>query len=93
MYKSLYDYYANGETQISIKEGETFEFLEECNEHWWTMRSYESGKVGLVPISYLTEIKQTTNMVRTSFLILFMIYCIYTICSAALLFYAQCQIL
>lgn len=64
MYKSLYDYDASDETQLNVKEGETFEFLEVCNEHWWSMKCHESVKVGLVPRSYLTEIKQTTNMVR-----------------------------
>jgi hypothetical protein len=63
MYKSLYDYTASGKTQLSIKEGQTFEFLDVINEHWWSMRCHQSGKVGLVPITYLTEIKQQTHMV------------------------------
>ena len=64
MYKSLYNYDASDKTQLNVKEGETFEFLEVCNEHWWSMRCCKSGKVGLVPRSYLTEIKEPTNMVR-----------------------------
>lgn len=63
MYKSLYDYNATDTSQLSIKEGQTFEFREVCNEHWWSMKCCENGKIGLVPISYLTEIKHTTNLV------------------------------
>lgn len=64
MYKSLHDYKAartmNGYEVLSIKRGETLEFLETCNEHWWKMRSADSDKVGLVPASYLEETKQVT---------------------------------
>ncbi len=63
MYKSLFDYNGSDKTQLNIKKGQNFEFIEVCNEHWWSMRCHESGKVGLVPVRYLAEIKQPTNMV------------------------------
>lgn len=63
MYKSLHDFNASDITQLSIKEGQTFEYEDVCNEHWWTMRCNETGKVGLVPVSYLTQVMQVINMV------------------------------
>ena len=63
MYKSLYNYSASDKTQLNIKEGQTFEFKEVCNEHWWSMRCRENGEVGLVPIRYLAEVEQLTNVV------------------------------
>ena len=67
MFKSLYGYTATDETQLNVIEGQTFEFLEVCNKHWWSMRCCESRKVGLVPVSYLTEMKQPTKMVSFDF--------------------------
>ena len=62
MYKSLCNYSATDKTQLNIKVGQTFEFKEVRNEHWWSMRCQENGKVGLVPISYLAKVEQSTNV-------------------------------
>ena len=70
MYKSVGNYSPakgmNGYEILNVKQGETYEFLETCNEHWWKMRSISSGKTGLVPINYLEPIQSHATMVRSN---------------------------
>lgn len=63
MYKSLYDYKTGDKTQLKVRTGQTFEFVKAHDEHWWLMTCQENGKTGLVPSSFLTELKQKTTLV------------------------------
>jgi actin cytoskeleton-regulatory complex protein SLA1 len=53
--KALYDYDANGEGELNIKEDELLEVYEKEDE-WWLVKAKKSdGKVGLVPGNYVEE--------------------------------------
>lgn len=43
---------------LDVKRGNTLEFLESYDENWWKMRSVDTGKVGLVAVKYMKEVKQ-----------------------------------
>ncbi|KAF4574647.1 cytoskeletal protein binding protein [Pleurotus pulmonarius] len=48
----LYDFDADGEDELSVKEGEQLVVLEKDGNDWWKCRNAQ-GKVGVVPASYL----------------------------------------
>ena len=55
-YKALYDFTATQSNTLSFKAGDVFVFVSKSSEDWWSVRT-SSGQVGLVPASYLEELK------------------------------------
>lgn len=49
---ALYDFNADGEDELTVKEGENLTVLERDGEEWWKCRNAE-GLEGVVPASYL----------------------------------------
>lgn len=49
---ALYDFEADGEDELSVKEGEHLVVLERDGDEWWKCRNSE-GTEGVVPASYL----------------------------------------
>jgi len=49
---ALYDFEADGEDELSVKEGEHLVVLERDGDEWWKCRNSE-GAEGVVPASYL----------------------------------------
>ncbi|KAI0082484.1 hypothetical protein K474DRAFT_1655259 [Panus rudis PR-1116 ss-1] len=48
----LYDFTADGEDELTVREGETLLVLEREGDEWWKVRN-QDGLVGVVPASYL----------------------------------------
>lgn len=49
---ALYDFNADGEDELTVKEGEKLTILERDGEEWWKCRNTK-GLEGVVPASYL----------------------------------------
>lgn len=49
---ALYDFDADGEDELSVKEGEHLVIVEKDSDEWWKCRNSE-GAEGVVPASYL----------------------------------------
>ncbi|CAG8519125.1 27658_t:CDS:10 [Dentiscutata erythropus] len=54
----MYDYDAEEEGEISLKEGTTITILEKTDDGWWRGKN-EQGEAGIFPSTYVTEIKTT----------------------------------
>jgi len=52
MASALYDFNADGEDELTVKEGERLTILEKDGEEWWKCRNAK-GVEGVVPASYL----------------------------------------
>ena len=52
MAAALYDFNADGEDELTVKEGENLTVLERDGEEWWKCRNAK-GLEGVVPASYL----------------------------------------
>lgn len=51
---ALYDYTAQGEGEISIREGENLLVIDDSDPEWWNVRSMKkSGGEGFVPMTYV----------------------------------------
>ncbi|WWC91237.1 uncharacterized protein L201_006179 [Kwoniella dendrophila CBS 6074] len=48
----LYDFDADGDDELTVKEGETLTILDKENDEWWLVKN-SSGKEGVVPAAYL----------------------------------------
>lgn len=49
---ALYDFNADGEDELTVKEGDKLAVLEKDGEEWWKCKNIE-GVEGVVPASYL----------------------------------------
>lgn len=49
---ALYDFAADGEDELSVREGEKLRVLDRTNEEWWKCRNVY-GAEGVVPSSYV----------------------------------------
>jgi hypothetical protein len=56
---ALYDFDADGEDELSVKEGDSLLVLERDGDEWWKCRNSD-GAEGVVPASYL-EVSQSFN--------------------------------
>lgn len=62
VYKAVYDYEPQGESELSIKEGDILFVLEKSGEDdWWRAKKKASGDdedepVGLIPNNYIEEV-------------------------------------
>jgi hypothetical protein len=59
--KSLYDYEARTEDELSVKEDDILYVIDKEDEDWWKAElkqpnADEQGPIGLVPASYLEEV-------------------------------------
>ncbi|CAG8504651.1 1689_t:CDS:2, partial [Racocetra persica] len=54
----MYDYDAEEEGEISLKEGTTITILEKTDDGWWRGKN-EQGESGIFPSTYVTEVKAT----------------------------------
>lgn len=62
--KALYDYEAQTEEELSIREDDTLYVIEKEDDDWWKAElkqsnSDEQGPVGLVPATYLEKVIMT----------------------------------
>jgi actin cytoskeleton-regulatory complex protein SLA1 len=62
---ALYDFDADGDDELTIKEGEPLIILEKDGDEWWKVRN-ERGAEGVVPASYV-EVSYSTIFVLASF--------------------------
>ncbi|KAK9373055.1 uncharacterized protein V1513DRAFT_450529 [Lipomyces chichibuensis] len=57
--KALYDFDAQGDDEVTIREGDDVFILDdEKSDEWWMIRHSLSGKEGVVPSSYIEVIKK-----------------------------------
>lgn len=58
--RALYDYQANGEGELDIREGELLYILERGEDDWWKAKKPadedEEEPVGLVPHNYVSQV-------------------------------------
>lgn len=65
VYKALYDYVPQSETELAITEGDILYILEKSGEDdWWKAKKKASGDdddepTGLIPNNYVEEVCQT----------------------------------
>jgi hypothetical protein len=57
---ALYDFDADGEDELSVKEGEQLYVLERDGDQWWKCQNTE-GAEGVVPASYL-EVSESSRV-------------------------------
>jgi actin cytoskeleton-regulatory complex protein SLA1 len=66
VYKAVYDYAPQGESELAIKEGDILYVLEKSGEDdWWRAKKRASGEdddepVGLIPNNYIEEVCAST---------------------------------
>ncbi|NWR68972.1 TXK kinase, partial [Centropus unirufus] len=54
---ALYDFFARGPSDLSLKKSEEYIILEQYDPHWWKARD-QHGNEGLIPSNYVTENKK-----------------------------------
>ncbi|NXG26915.1 TXK kinase, partial [Dromaius novaehollandiae] len=54
---ALYDFFARGPSDLTLKKSEEYIILEKYDPHWWKARD-QYGNEGLIPSNYVTENKQ-----------------------------------
>ncbi|KAL0486917.1 hypothetical protein AKO1_012135 [Acrasis kona] len=52
---ALYDYAAQDDSELSIKEGERLIIVKKNEDGWWFARSESSGKEGLIPSNFVQQ--------------------------------------
>jgi hypothetical protein len=63
VYKAIYDYVPQGESELAISEGDILYVLEKSGEDdWWKAKKKASGDdddepVGLIPNNYIEEVR------------------------------------
>ena len=63
VYKAIYDYTPQGDSELSITEGDTLYVLQKSGEDdWWKAKKKASGEdddepVGLIPNNYIEEVR------------------------------------
>ncbi|KAI0461416.1 hypothetical protein LJB42_001085 [Komagataella kurtzmanii] len=62
--KALYDYEANGDDEVSISQGETFNVVNfDTDGSGWTEITKSSGEKGLVPTSYIETLESKASKI------------------------------
>ncbi|XP_052537892.1 tyrosine-protein kinase TXK-like isoform X4 [Tympanuchus pallidicinctus] len=51
---ALYDFFARGPSDLTLKQSEEYIILEQYDPHWWKARD-QYGNEGLIPSNYVTE--------------------------------------
>lgn len=68
VYKAVYDYEPQGESELSITEGDILYVLEKSGEDdWWRAKKKASGDdddepVGLIPNNYIEEVSDGSRL-------------------------------
>ncbi|KAL5517361.1 hypothetical protein EMCRGX_G002898 [Ephydatia muelleri] len=62
-YKAKYDFTATQSGTLGFKAGDVFVFVSKSTEDWWSMRT-PNGQIGLVPATYLDELKARLHGMR-----------------------------
>ena len=65
--KAMYDFDADGEDELSVKEGEHLVVLEKDGDEWWKCRN-AAGAEGVVPASYLEVCVHKEVFILTQYL-------------------------
>ncbi|NWW84130.1 TXK kinase, partial [Rhynochetos jubatus] len=55
---ALYDFFARGPLDLTLKKSEEYIILEQYDPHWWKARD-QHGNEGLIPSNYVTENKKS----------------------------------
>jgi actin cytoskeleton-regulatory complex protein SLA1 len=63
---ALYDFAADGEDELSVKEGERLLVLERDGDEWWKCQNTD-GVEGVVPASYLEVSKPNSDSITTAY--------------------------
>lgn len=72
VYRAIYDYAPQGESELSISEGDILYVLEKSGEDdWWKAKKKASGEdddepVGLIPNNYIEEVRACLAAVRSN---------------------------
>jgi hypothetical protein len=72
VYKAIYDYVPQGESELAISEGDILYVLEKSGEDdWWRAKKKASGEdddepVGLIPNNYIEEVCTGTRIFRST---------------------------
>ena len=65
--KVLHNYEAKGETDLTILKGQTVKVIDKKYEaNGWWIGENESGKMGLFPLSYVSEVPNSSPQVDES---------------------------
>ena len=56
LYQALYDFQAEDDSELSMRKGDIVRITDTSDQNWWNAQNEKSGKTGVVPQSYLTEI-------------------------------------
>ncbi|NWX85425.1 TXK kinase, partial [Nothoprocta ornata] len=54
---ALYDFFARGPSDLTLRKSEEYIILEKYDPHWWKARD-QYGNEGLIPSNYVTENRQ-----------------------------------
>uniref|UniRef100_A0A8D0HJW0 non-specific protein-tyrosine kinase n=1 Tax=Sphenodon punctatus TaxID=8508 RepID=A0A8D0HJW0_SPHPU len=55
---ALYDFFAKGPSDLTLRKAEEYIILEKLDIHWWKARD-QNGNEGLIPSNYVTENRRT----------------------------------
>lgn len=70
VYKAVYDYNPQGESELEIKEGDILYVLENTGEDgWWKAKKKASGDdddepTGLIPNNYIEQVSQSCHFTQ-----------------------------
>lgn len=56
LYQALYDFQAEDDSELSMSKGDVLRITDTSDPNWWNAQNEKSGKSGIVPQSYLTEL-------------------------------------
>jgi hypothetical protein len=64
--KVLYDYDAQTDEELTIKEGTILLITDDTDQDWWMaferpLDTFQEGKTGLVPLTYVEEVSSSDS--------------------------------
>lgn len=57
LYQAAYDFQAEDESELSMRKGDIVRVTETSDPNWWSAENEKTGKSGIVPCQYLTQLK------------------------------------
>lgn len=57
LYQAAYDFHAEDDSELSMRKGDIVRVTETSDPNWWTAENEKTGKSGIVPCQYLTQLR------------------------------------